>query len=157
MSDPTHRLTIAESELSAVTELLQAARQEGLTTQPVNRFLAKLMVLQTKIGMGTKVPDYVKTGAKEARTISLDNLGATDADFKMPTPARSPVSPTHLHMAQADLDAELERLNAQMLEEQALAGNKNVVLEERRKHPRNENNLEEAASADAELFKSLSE
>lgn len=144
------RPTITDRQMLGVVEVLQHYRTlYGLNSDALE-ILVKFEKDLVGINYGTKTPAYIATGVREASKITLENLSAEDPSFiSMPAPKNKAISPTLVSLSEAEEEAELERLNAAMLEEVAAMGSGNVILEERRAIPRDNN------SGDNELFKSL--
>lgn len=150
-----HRTTISESEILGVIETLHHAQVNGEGINPDSiSFLKKLRMLAFKINLGVATPAYIATGIKKQSLVSLESLGAS-AEEKLEAIATAFSTGSKKGTLPAELsesdEAELERLNAAMLEELAAEGNTNVVLEERRSEVRS---IEEA-NIDEDLFKSL--
>lgn len=122
---PTHRVGLTEAEILELLTWLQDMK----VTNGLSRLLAsanlKLNNVYEKANIGNKLPDYVPTGKRLGSAINMDSLGVTEAERKQ-------VFGAELSDEQGD---ELERLERAMLEELAAAGNKNVILEDRRTVP----------------------
>lgn len=147
-----YRMTIATEEILGLLESLSCLTSAQLTTGA--RSIQKKFQLQAaKINLGAATPAYVTTGTgAKKQGVTLADLGGSEEEFNG-THIPESLSPADLQMQvqmqvqmpgmpgvlgeelSPELEAELERLNRQMLAE--LAGNgagaQNVVLTERRK------------------------
>lgn len=141
------RPTITDAQMIETVGVLQHYKAVYGLPKHALEILVKFEKDLIGISHGVKPVAYVVSGMREATKISVENLSATSDDEVVR-------SPTHVTMAEDDLDAELERLNKAMLAELAAEGNQNVVLEDRRATPRTAQ-ADGESSIDAELFKTL--
>jgi hypothetical protein len=141
MKGEVYRMTIATEEILGLLESLSCLTPAQLTTG-ARSIQKKFQIQAAKINIGAATPAYKNTGVNSSRVhkITLADLGAEE-EFQgthLPTnltPADLQASPSLGEELTPELEAELERLNAQMLAELASngAGSQNVVLVERRK------------------------
>lgn len=137
---PSFRVLLKSTEIASLIEVLTYHRSQFGLPEEASAALAKLRVQAAKIDAGIKVADYIPTGTTRAK-VSLESLGGLsneENNHTGNTTTNTTVSATQSPRLPADLDAdmeaELERLNSEMLA--SLGGNDNVILEERRKTPR---------------------
>lgn len=139
---PSYRVLLKSTEIASLIEVLTYHRSQfGLPDEAITG-LAKLKVQHSKIENGVKVADYVPTGTKRVG-VSLESLGGlSDQDNNIArnltaSSSNPPTKPAKLPAELTpDMEDELERANQAMLDSLAAEGNNNVVIEERRKHPR---------------------
>lgn len=141
MSKDVWRPTMSSDVVFELVDLLEATKRTTGLSLALQGFLKKLDSLAYDIGRGNRKPAYVATEVRKTNAISLESLGGLSSDIdssnrtnpaNFPTPiAKQPKLSADLD---ADMEAELERLNNEMLA--GLEGNTNVILEERRKTPR---------------------
>lgn len=122
----THRVGLTENEILELIEELTDMKNSGGLSMILRSAYVKLMDKYNKIDNGTVRADYVPNGRKRESKINMDALGVPAEEQKRYN------NSAELSDEQGD---ELERLERAMLEELAAAGNKNVILEDRRTVP----------------------
>jgi hypothetical protein len=143
------RPTMSSDVVFELVDLLeQTKRTTGLSTT-LRQFLSKLDSLAYDIGKGNRTPAYVATGVRTANAISLESLGGTqdEADHTLRNLATATVTfPSVPAKPSENLNSseeeELARLEREMLASLQEQGNENVILEERRKVPRNQDTFD---------------
>lgn len=149
MSNPTavFRPVITTDEILGTLEALSSVPANQMPSG-ARSLVNKFRMQAFKIDAGIAKPAYVNTGTKK-QGISLESLGASEDEF-IGTHNPDRITPDMLSASNsnsgtkpsAELDDEesrlLEELDRQMREELATngAGSQNVILEDRRKVPR---------------------
>lgn len=150
-----YRLTFTSSEILSILEAVTVPTVMASCNSDARSLINKLRKKAFEITNGLATPSYVTNGTKGTciSKLTVDDFGgyndsvtegANVAAALFSTGSSSNSEPAKLGAELDDsMEAELERLNAQMLAEVASngAGSSNVILEERRKTPRNQEPL----------------
>lgn len=128
----THRVGLTENEILELIEELTDMKNSGGLSMILRSAYVKLMDKYNKIDNGTVRADYVPNGRKRESKINMDSLGITEED-KQTSGLGKFNNPAELS---DDVWAQVERDERKMLEELAAAGNKNIILAERREEDR---------------------
>lgn len=155
MSKAIWRPTLSSDAIFELVDLLETTKRTTGLSRELQAVLRKLDSLAYDIGRGNRTPAYVATEVRKTTAISLEYLGGTNEENNITGNTTSnsvSLNPPATKLPadlDADMEAELERLNNEMLASLQGEGNDNVILEERRKTPR------DVSPTGADLFAAL--